>query len=101
MHIGIPDSLTGLARARRVILQSCWSLAHNDSGHYIGNGYAWQLGKLMRPTTVRFAHTNTSAMRRRSGFTTAPKAKQVAPAMTLVEKTAMMSSVPAKVIKAA
>ncbi|MDV5045455.1 hypothetical protein [Vibrio diabolicus] len=56
----------------------------------------------MRPTTVRFAHTNTSAMRRRSGFTTAPpKAKQVAPAMTLVEKTAMMSSVPAKVIKAA
>ncbi|NAW54508.1 hypothetical protein CAG67_11280 [Vibrio sp. V41_P2S12T139] len=55
----------------------------------------------MRPTTVRFAHTNTSAMRRSSGFTTAPKAKQVAPAMTLVEKTAMMSSVPAKVIKAA
>ncbi|AUW38275.1 MULTISPECIES: hypothetical protein [Vibrio] len=55
----------------------------------------------MRPTTVRFAHTNRSAMRRRSGFTTAPKAKQVAPAMTLVEKTAVMPSVPNKVIKAA
>ncbi|WP_407531654.1 hypothetical protein [Vibrio parahaemolyticus] len=55
----------------------------------------------MRPTTVRFAHTNTSATRRRSGFTTASKAKQVAPAMTLVEKTAIVSSVTTKVIKAA
>ncbi|AGB11330.1 hypothetical protein D051_1847 [Vibrio parahaemolyticus VPCR-2010] len=40
-------------------------------------------------------------MRRRSGFTTASKAKQVAPAMTLVEKTAIVSSVTTKVIKAA
>ncbi|CAH1559789.1 conserved hypothetical protein [Vibrio owensii] len=40
-------------------------------------------------------------MRRRSGFTTAPKAKLVAPTMTLVEKTAIVPSVPNKVIKAA
>ncbi|AXY02257.1 MULTISPECIES: hypothetical protein [Vibrio] len=55
----------------------------------------------MRPTTVRFAQTNRSAMRRRSGFTSAFKAKQVAPTMTLVEKTAIVPSVPNKVIKAA
>ncbi|MGR5069621.1 MULTISPECIES: hypothetical protein [Vibrio] len=55
----------------------------------------------MRPTTVRFAHTNRSAMRRRSGFTSAFKAKQVASTMTLVEKTAAEPSVPTKVVKAA
>ncbi len=55
----------------------------------------------MRPTTVRFAHTNSSAMRRRSGFAAAPKASQVAPAMTLVEKKAVTSKAPSKVIKAA
>ena len=55
----------------------------------------------MRPTTVRFSHTNRSAMRRRSGFVSAPVAKKLAPAMTLVEKTAVMATTPAKVIKAA
>ncbi|MCW8333562.1 hypothetical protein J4N42_00135 [Vibrio sp. SCSIO 43135] len=55
----------------------------------------------MRPTAVRFSHTNRSAMRRRSGFVTAPVAKKIAPAMTLVEKTALMAEAPAKVVKAA
>ncbi|WP_167522347.1 hypothetical protein [Vibrio atypicus] len=55
----------------------------------------------MRPTTVRFSHTNRSAMRRRSGFAAAPTAKKVAPAMTLVEKTVLMTSAPAKIVKAA
>ncbi|WP_171052228.1 hypothetical protein [Vibrio sp. Hep-1b-8] len=55
----------------------------------------------MRPTTVRFSHTNTSAMRRRSGFATAPMAKQVATTMTLVEKTALMAAASPKVVKAA
>ncbi len=55
----------------------------------------------MRPTAVRFAHTNSSAMRRRSGFATAFKAKQVAPAMTMVEKNAVTSKAPSRVIKAA
>ncbi len=55
----------------------------------------------MRPTTVRFAHTNSSAMRRRSGFTAALKAKQVAPAMTMVEKNAVTPKALSKVIKAA
>ncbi|MFM2588477.1 hypothetical protein [Vibrio sp. TBV020] len=55
----------------------------------------------MRPTTVRFSHTNRSAMRRRSGFVAAPVAKKTAPTMTLVEKTAVMASAPAKVVKAA
>ncbi|CAM3135439.1 hypothetical protein QTO01_13585 [Vibrio mytili] len=56
----------------------------------------------MRPTTVRFAHTNSSAMRRRSGFTQAPKAQQRStPAMTLVDKLAMTSKASTKVIKAA
>lgn len=54
----------------------------------------------MRPTPVRFAHTSRSA-RRRSGFTTAPVAKNVTPAMTLVEKTALLMSAQPKVIKAA
>ena len=40
----------------------------------------------MRPTTVRFAHTNRSATRRRSGFATAPKTNKVTPSVTLVEK---------------
>ncbi len=55
----------------------------------------------MRPTTVRFAHTNSSAMRRRSGFAAALTAKKVAPAMTMVEKNAVTSKAPSKVIKAA
>ncbi|BDR14965.1 hypothetical protein [Vibrio sp. STUT-A11] len=55
----------------------------------------------MRPTTVRFAHTNSSAMRRRSGFAAAPQAHQVAPAKTLVEKKAVTSKTPSKVNKAA
>ncbi|WP_172953574.1 hypothetical protein [Vibrio salilacus] len=60
-----------------------------------------KLGNLMRPTTVRFSHTNRSAMRRRSGFVSAPMAKKPAPAMTLVERTAVMASAPAKVVQAA
>jgi hypothetical protein len=40
-------------------------------------------------------------MRRRSGFAAAPKAHQVAPAKTLVEKKAVTSKAPSKVIKAA
>lgn len=55
----------------------------------------------MRPTTVRFSHTNRSAMRRRSGFTTALVAKKVVPTMTLVEETPLVVSSPAKVEKAA
>ncbi len=55
----------------------------------------------MRPTAVRFSHTNRSAARRRSGFATAPTAKKNAPAMTLVEKNALMASDAAKVVKAA
>ncbi|MEF1288240.1 hypothetical protein [Vibrio sp. M260118] len=55
----------------------------------------------MRPTTVRFSHTNRSAMRRRSGFVSTPVAKRSAPAMTLVEKTALMAVTTAKVTKAA
>ncbi|MEF1172617.1 MULTISPECIES: hypothetical protein [Vibrio] len=55
----------------------------------------------MRPTTVRFSHTNRSAMRRRSGFVAAPTAKKSAPGMTLVEKSVFMSSTPTKIVKAA
>lgn len=55
----------------------------------------------MRPTTVRFASTNRGAARRRSGFVTAPVAKKTTPAMTLVEKTALMASAQPKAIKAA
>ncbi|MEL7292690.1 hypothetical protein [Vibrio sinaloensis] len=55
----------------------------------------------MRPTAVRFSHTNRSAMRRRSGFVAAPMAKKSAPAMTLVEQAAVMATAPAKVVQAA
>ena len=55
----------------------------------------------MRPTTVRISHTNRSAMRRRSGFVTAPAAKKPSPAMTLVEQNAIMASTPTKIVKAA
>ncbi|RTZ13981.1 hypothetical protein EJ063_18115 [Vibrio aquaticus] len=55
----------------------------------------------MRPMTVRFSHTNRSAMRRRSGFTAAPVAKKTAPTMTLVEKSAITASVSTKVVQAA
>lgn len=55
----------------------------------------------MRPTTVRFSHTNRSAMRRRSGFAAAPTSKKTAPGMTLVEKNALMPQTPAKVVQAA
>ncbi|WP_367989230.1 hypothetical protein AB2S62_14850 [Vibrio sp. NTOU-M3] len=60
-----------------------------------------KLGNLMRPTAVRFSHTNRSAMRRRSGFATAPVAKKVAPAMTLVERDVILASTQDKVVKAA
>ncbi len=55
----------------------------------------------MRPTTVRFSHTNRSAMRRRSGFATAPVARKLAPAKTLVETNALTASPEAKVEQAA
>ncbi|MGF1752283.1 hypothetical protein L4C33_01655 [Vibrio makurazakiensis] len=55
----------------------------------------------MRPTAVRSSHTNRSAMRRRSGFVTTPIAKKMAPSMTLVEKTALLTSASAKIVKAA
>ncbi|MEH0743334.1 hypothetical protein H4F05_17745 [Vibrio cholerae] len=55
----------------------------------------------MRPAAVRFSHTNRSAMRRRSGFASAPTAKKVNPAMTLVEQTTLLMSVPSKAVKAA
>ncbi|WP_428771922.1 hypothetical protein [Vibrio sp.] len=55
----------------------------------------------MRPTAVRFSHTNTSAMRRRSGFVTAPNAKNAAPAMTLAEKNARMQASSSKASQAA
>ncbi|WP_295903279.1 hypothetical protein [uncultured Vibrio sp.] len=55
----------------------------------------------MRPTPVRFAHSNRSASRRRSGFATAPTAKPAAPAMTLAEKTARTVSAPTNEVKAA
>ncbi|MGF1911444.1 hypothetical protein L4C38_18630 [Vibrio kasasachensis] len=55
----------------------------------------------MRPTTVRFSHTNRSATRRRSGFTTALAAPKIAPTMTLVEKNAILVTTPREEIKAA
>ncbi|MGC9403926.1 hypothetical protein [Vibrio genomosp. F10] len=55
----------------------------------------------MRPTPVRFAHSNRSASRRRSGFATAPTARQATPVMTLAEKTARTVSDPTKETKAA
>ncbi|QDC91781.1 hypothetical protein FIU11_03035 [Vibrio furnissii] len=55
----------------------------------------------MRPTAVRFSHTNRSAMRRRSGFAAAPVAKKIAPAPTLVEKNAVSASPETKVVQAA
>ncbi|MDN3615598.1 hypothetical protein ACFFUS_06165 [Vibrio gallaecicus] len=55
----------------------------------------------MRPTAVRSSHTNRSAMRRRSGFVTAPTAKKMAPAMTLVEKAALLAPASVKVTQAA
>ena len=55
----------------------------------------------MRPTAVRFSHTNRSAMRRRSGFVAVLTAKKLAPTMTLVQKTALLAPTATKVIKAA
>ena len=55
----------------------------------------------MRPTTVRFSHTNSSATRRRSGFVTAPVAKKIASGKTLVEKNALTASPETKVDQAA
>ncbi len=55
----------------------------------------------MRPTTVRFSHTNRSAMRRRSGFAAAPVAKKIAPAKTIVETNALTASPETKVVQAA
>ncbi|USD94635.1 hypothetical protein CTT30_00235 [Vibrio coralliilyticus] len=55
----------------------------------------------MRPTAVRCTSHTNRAMRRRSGFVTTPATKKLAPGMTLVEKTTLMSSTPAKVTKAA
>ncbi|WP_086027082.1 hypothetical protein [Vibrio ichthyoenteri] len=55
----------------------------------------------MRPTTVRFSHTNRSAMRRRSGFAAAPVAKKLSPSMTLVEKNTILAPTPTEHIKAA
>ncbi|GAB2640516.1 hypothetical protein [Vibrio panuliri] len=55
----------------------------------------------MRPTTVRFSHTNRSAMRRRSGFTKAYVAPKLTPAMTLVEKKTILVTTPSEEIKAA
>jgi hypothetical protein len=55
----------------------------------------------MRPTPVRFAHSNRSASRRRSGFATAATAKPVVTAMTLAEKTARTVSDPTNEVKAA
>lgn len=54
----------------------------------------------MRPTAVRFSHTNRSAMRRRNGFAVAPTAKKMALGMTLAEQAALMQT-PAKIIQAA
>lgn len=55
----------------------------------------------MRPTTVRFSHTNRSATRRRSGFTTARTAPKLAPTITLVEKNTLLVATPREEIKAA
>ncbi|MCL9776980.1 MULTISPECIES: hypothetical protein [Vibrio] len=55
----------------------------------------------MRPTPVRFSHSNRGASRRRSGFAPAFVAKQAAPSMTLVEKSALLAPTPTKVVKAA
>ncbi|WP_167521311.1 MULTISPECIES: hypothetical protein [Vibrio] len=55
----------------------------------------------MRPTTVRFSHTNRSAMRRRSGFTKAFVAPKLTPTMTLVEKQTILVATPNEEIKAA
>ncbi|EKO3708412.1 hypothetical protein LO977_002693 [Vibrio metschnikovii] len=55
----------------------------------------------MRPTAVRFSHTNRSAMRRRSGFTTALVAKKIVSAPTLVEQRAFIASNETKVVQAA
>ncbi|WP_175443251.1 hypothetical protein [Vibrio sonorensis] len=55
----------------------------------------------MRPTAVRFSHTNRSAARRRSGFVTTPSTKKVAPAMTLVERNARSAASVNHVVKAA
>ncbi|WP_205395209.1 hypothetical protein [Vibrio tetraodonis] len=54
----------------------------------------------MRPTLVRCSHTNR-AMRRRSGFVKTPATHNLAPGMTLVEKTALLASSTTKVTKAA
>lgn len=55
----------------------------------------------MRPTPVRFSHSNRGASRRRCSFVAVPSAKKVAPAMTLVEKTALHASTSVKIIQAA
>ncbi|WP_167515592.1 hypothetical protein [Vibrio taketomensis] len=55
----------------------------------------------MRPTTVRFSHTNRSAMRRRSGFTKAFVAPKLAPTISLVEKNTILVTAPTEEIKAA
>lgn len=54
----------------------------------------------MRSTTVRFSHTNRSAIRRRSGFAATFRRKQTAPLITLVESTEPTSA-PNPAIKAA
>ncbi len=54
----------------------------------------------MRPTPVRYSHSNRGASRRRSNFVSPPTAKKAAP-MTLLEKSVLMTSTPTKVVKAA
>ncbi|MFC5079141.1 hypothetical protein VTH8203_02478 [Vibrio thalassae] len=55
----------------------------------------------MRPTPVRFSYSNNGASRRRSGFTSALVAKNIAPSMTLVEPSVPSTPAPTKVVKAA
>ncbi|CAH0524255.1 hypothetical protein [Vibrio hippocampi] len=55
----------------------------------------------MRPTTVRFSHTNRSAMRRRSGFAAAFVAKKTATPISLVEKEAALAPVTTQIVRVA
>lgn len=59
------------------------------------------LGNIMRPTTVRFSHTNRSAMRRRNGFASAFVAKKTTTPITLVEKEVTTESLSTQAVRVA
>nr|WP_216613493.1 hypothetical protein [Vibrio sp. 99-8-1] len=59
------------------------------------------LGKVVRPTSVRFSRTNRSASYHRCGSASAPVTQKPAPTTSLVKRAALAKNAEAKVTHAA